>query len=129
MNTKLKKIFSICKLIGLFLSMYLCVLFGVSGYNLGYTTGLGILLTAVGLVIVAHYFTHKMWELLFLYANLLVSVFIGSRCVTQLYYTNISSDQETLLIGDFFLCLGLGITFISICVSIIAKAFTLRKKK
>ncbi|MBE6650538.1 MAG: hypothetical protein E7613_04415 [Ruminococcaceae bacterium] len=129
MNPKLKKILSICRFIGLLLSMYLCVLFGISGYSLGYTTGLGIFLTAIGLVIVAYYFTHKMWELLFLYANLLVSVFIGSNCVTQLYYTNISSDQATLLVGEFLLYIALAVTFISMCICIILKAFALRKQK
>ena len=129
MNSKIKKTLSICKHVMLFLSMYICVWLGISGYSLGYTADLGIIQAAVVLVIVAYYFTPKMLELLFLYANLLVSVFVGSKCATQLYYINISSDQETLLVGMFFLRLDLGITFVSICIGVIAKAFALRKQK
>ena len=129
MKSKQIKTLSICKHIGLFLSMYLCVLLGVTLYKFGFVTYLCIMAAMFVLLYIVYRYTHKLSEMLFFYANLLISSTIGEKCVTQLYYANISSDQETLLVGDVFLGIIFGLTFISICSCVVVKAFDLREQK
>ena len=60
--------------------------------------------------------THKILELLFLYANLLLSVYIGSSFSTKLYYERVSSDDMTLIVGRVFMYIALAVTVLAVLI-------------
>lgn len=48
-----------------------------------------------------HKWTNKVISYLFLNLAMLISSVASSKIITQLYYNNISSDNDTLAVGDF----------------------------
>lgn len=48
-----------------------------------------------------HKWTNKVISYLFLNLAMLISSIASSKIITQLYYNNVSSDNDTLAVGDF----------------------------
>ena len=59
--------------------------------------------------------------MIFLSANLFVSTIIANVLSTYLYYTNISSDSETILVGEWATIIGAGFVFILSLIFILLK--------
>ncbi len=107
MSDKHNKLIQIGKYILLLCSMYICVLFGTLCYSAGFCTHILITLISVLMTYIGYKFTHMIVDILFLYVNLLLSTYIGSKYATMLYYENISSDDMSLVVGNIFMSISL----------------------
>lgn len=124
-----KTALQVAKYIGTFVLIYVCVLFGGLCYAGGFATDILIVVFAGCSVYVAYVATRGIWELLFLYANLLFSVYLGSSLVTRLYYERISSDDMSLIIGNALVQISLVVTAILICIGVLIRVVCMHKAK
>ncbi len=104
------------KLILPLLLMWICTLTGAAGYRLGFVTHIAICLMSIVLTFIGYKLTKQPWELLVVYADLLLSVYIGSALSTRLYYNNISPDDMSIVLGGYFTMLSMGITAVIMLV-------------
>ena len=109
--------------------MYICAVFGVLCYHAGFVTNILIALTAVFLAYIGYKFTRGIFDIAFVYINLLLSVFVGSKYATKFYYENISSDYMSLVIGDIFLYILLAFILIFIITFMIIRIVKTTKTK
>lgn len=123
------KAVQVIKYILLICSMYICVLFGILCYSAGFAINILITLTAVILSYIGYKYTRKIIDLSFLYINLLLSIYIGSKYATSLYYNNISSDNMTLIVGDIFLYVSLTVALLCIIIFTAIRIMEIRKSK
>ncbi|MBE7032536.1 MAG: hypothetical protein E7401_06200 [Ruminococcaceae bacterium] len=69
--------------------------------------------------------TNKITSYLFLNSVMLISSITSNKIITQLYYTNVSSDNGTLAVGDFEIKFTLAfillMTLIGIVLRIVSK--------
>ena len=110
------KFLKIIKYVGVLLLMYICAPVGLICYGAGATIDIMIVILAVVFAYVGYIATHKILELLFLYANLLLSVYIGSSFSTKLYYERVSSDDMTLIVGRVFMYIALAVTVLAVLI-------------
>lgn len=94
--------------------MYSCFVLGLVCYRGGFGTYIIIATTSVFLAYFGYKTTFRIIDMLFIHINLLFSVYLGSRYATTLYYLKVSSDDMSLIIGDIFMWLSLGLTLVAI---------------
>ena len=109
------------KYICVLLLMYTCSMVGLVCYGAGGIIDIMIVLLALAYTYVGYIVTQKVFDLLFLYANLLLSVYAGSYFATKLYYERISSDDMTLIIGRIFMYISLSVTILFACVFVVIR--------
>ena len=124
-NTILKS----CKYIGLVILMYCCALGGMLLYVLGAGIYLFIMVLIPVLVYIAYINTFKMISLLFLYFNLLISVYLGSYFSTKLFYEKINSDNMSLIIGNALEKILLAVTVFLIFIFLLIRYIHIRAQK
>lgn len=73
------------------------------------------------LTVFNHILSSKKTELIFYSANLVISTILANALATYLYYRNISSDSETLLVGELGLIVGVIFVVILSLVSMLIK--------
>ena len=129
MNSKSTKVLSICKYIGLVILMYCCALGGMLLYVFGAGIYLFIMVLIPVLVYIAYINTFKMISLLFLYFNLLISVYLGSYFSTKLFYEKINSDNMSLIIGNALEKILLAVTVFLIFIFLLIRYIHIRAQK
>ena len=79
------------------------------------------IMSQIGLVVLNYKATDKISIVTFLSINLLASTIIANKLATYLYYTNVSSDGETLIVGNVGLWVGVIFVVILSLLSILLK--------
>lgn len=80
-------------------------------------------------VILNHMVTNNKSALLVLHANLLISTIAANWLFTHLYFTRISSDDETLIVGTAGLVYGAILVVILSMISFLIRVFAKANKK
>jgi|GEM_PF-1751800 len=109
---KTHKIMIFIKFVLLECLMYVCALLSIICYAGGFYIDILNTIIAIILAHVGYKFTTGIIDITFVYINLLLSVYIGSKYQTLLYYNNISSDPLTLVAGDTFMRIAFITTFV-----------------
>ena len=102
---------------------YSLVLLAFLGFRLGF--GISViffLFCQPALVFANFYFSQKVWQLSLLSVHLLISTIIANMASTQLFYTFISSDPETLLVGQLEVQVGIVYVAVLSAIAIIVKS-------
>ena len=73
--------------------------------------------------------TKRLLSFVFLNIAMLISSIAGHEITTRLYYNNISSDSETLAVGEFAVYACIVFVAVMTLISIICKAFGKTKNK
>lgn len=111
------------------LSNYIPVLWAYILYSGGAATVWSLfIISQILLVTSNHKITKNKLALLFLHVNLLVSTIVANWLSTHLYYTNISSDDETLLVGIWGLKVGAVFVILMSTFSLLIKNFLEKQK-
>jgi len=117
------------KYICVLLLMYTCSMVGLVCYRVGGIIDIIIVLLALAYTYVGYVVTQKILDLLFMYANLLLSVYVGTYFATKLYYERISSDDMTLIIGRIFMYISISVTILFACVFVVIRLLRTNMKK
>lgn len=111
------------------LSNYIPVLWAYILYSGGAATVWSLFITSQILLVTSnHKITKNKLALLFLHVNLLVSTIVANWLSTHLYYTNISSDDETLLVGILGLKVGAVFVILMSTFSLLIRIFLEKQK-
>lgn len=104
------------------LANYVLVLLACTLYGVGFGTALLFLVLQPVLTAVNYIASEKTWQLIVLSVHLLISTLIANYMSVQLYYQNISSDSETLLVGKYAIIIGCVYVIILSAITIGIKA-------
>lgn len=111
------------------LANYIPVLWAYIFYSIGAGTDWSLfIISQILLVTLNHKITKSKLALLFLHVNLLVSTIVANWLSTHLYYTNISSDDETLLVGNLGLKVGVIFVILMSTFSLLIRIFLEKQK-
>ena len=111
------------------LANYIPVLWAYIFYSIGAGIDWSLfIISQILLVTLNHKITKSKLALLFLHANLLVSTIVANWLSTHLYYTNISSDDETLLVGNLGLKVGVIFVILMSTFSLLIRIFLEKQK-
>ena len=88
------------------LANYVLVLLACTLYGVGFGTALLFFVLQPILTAANYTVSKKTWQLIVLSAHQLISTTIANCTSVQLYYQNISSDSETLLVGKYAFIIG-----------------------
>ena len=111
------------------LANYIPVLWAYIFYSIGAGVDWSLfIISQILLVTLNHKITKSKLALLFLHVNLLVSTIVANWLSTHLYYTNISSDDETLLVGIWGLKVGAIFVILMSTFSLLIRIFLEKQK-
>ena len=116
-----KTMLELCKFTGLTALMYGCALYGRMCYMGGFGTDMMIMVLSYVFAFIGFISTFKMYSLLFLYINLLISVKAGSYYCTTLYYERIGHDDMSLYIGEILGNISMAVAIISISIFLLIR--------
>lgn len=122
-------IFGLFKYIWLVVLMYACAICGVLFYMLGVGTYLLIMLLAFTVAYIGYVATSKIRSLMFLYVNLLISVYLGSSFSTSFFCKRISFDDMSLIIGNAFEKISMVVTAIAVSVFLVVRFIWIKAQK
>ena len=112
------------------LANYIPVLWAYIFYSIGAGVDWSLfIISQILLVTLNHKITKSKLALLFLHVNLLVSTIVANWLSTHLYYTNISSDDETLLVGIWGLKVGAIFVILMSTFSLLIRIFLEKQKR
>ncbi len=100
---------------------YVLVLLAFLGFRLGAGICIFFLLCQPALVVANYYVSKKIWQLVLLSVHLLISTIIANMASVQMYYQFISSDSETLLVGQIAVQIGIVYVAVISALAIIIK--------
>ena len=103
---------------------YVLVLLAFSLFRFGVGVSCLFLLIQPALVFANYYFSKRIWQLVILSANLLLSTVIANMADVQLYYRFVSSDSETLLVGELEVIIGIIYVAVLSLIAIIIKTIS-----
>lgn len=109
---------------------YVLVLLAFLGFRLG--AGISVIFFIFcqpALVLTNYFVSQKVWQLAVLSGHLLISTIIANMASIQLYYKFVSSDSETLLVGQVAVQIGIiYVIFISVIAIIVYSVVSVCKK-
>ncbi len=94
---------------------------GIGAYSL-------IFLFQLLLVYFNYKFSYKIWHIILLSCNMIISTMIGNYLTTYLYMKNISNDWGTAFIGEIIFWVGFAFVVIVSLVSIIIKTVHIKSQ-
>ena len=122
------KAWQVLKCAGVLLLIWGCTLIGAFAYHGGYAAHIVIDVLALVSVWLCCISTSKIWPLAVLYANLLVSVGLGSWLSTQMYYKHISSDDMSLVIGNIHTAISLVVVAVAVVIVLMIKILRIKRE-
>ena len=105
------------KTIFLLIANCIPVIFCTSFYRFGASADMMLLPIQIALSVLAVFLSDKIWHHIASHIILLISTAAGIHYSTLLYYNNISSDTETLLVGKAAQFIGIIIVAVIFVVS------------
>ena len=104
------------------LATYICA------YHGGFATDLILLFMAVGFAYAGYVVCRGVLDLLFFYANLFFSTYLGCTFATDHYYRYVSDDEMSLIIGNLFSNITFAVLTVVIIVFLAIRFFRRKKK-
>lgn len=109
---------------------YTLVLFAFLLYPLGGPVYIPLAIISQLLLAFFNYkFTYKVWQIVLLSADLILSTVMANRLIIYLFMKNISNDGETAILGNYVFWIGLIFVIFITVTSTVVKAFSLKTKK